>query len=92
MEIVKFETMTWHEIPSKENPAFDYVYENQRLMEGNKGRRKSCLLICRSLYEQKLGSNGFTLIEVPKVGDIIKRGLFWNLEDAEICASAMAKK
>ena len=94
MEIVRFKKQNWMEIPKQDNPAFDKIYENQRLQEGYKGRRTHCLLICKTLpYEAKsVGKNGYVVIEIPLTGDIIRRGLFWDFENAELFAEALAKK
>lgn len=92
MEIVKFEKRTWTEIPKQDNPAFDYIYENQRLQEGFKGRREHCLLICKDIPygENPITKNKFIVIEVPLTGDVIRRGLFWNFSDADTFARALA--
>lgn len=88
MEVIIFETKMWNEIPQQDNPAFDYLYENQRLQEGYKGRRNECLMITKALpYEQSsVGANGFVVIHVPLNGDVIRRGLFWNIGDAKLFA------
>lgn len=94
MEIVIFENKKWNEIPEQDNPAFDYVYENNRLKEGFKGRRNACILISKVMeYRSKgVGENGYSVIEVPLNGDVIGRGLFWNIEDARLFAGALAKQ
>lgn len=92
MEVIIFENKTWAEIPKQENPAFDVLYENERLQEGYKGRRKECLVVTKVLpYEaSSVGKNGFVVIHVPLTGDVIRRGLFWNLEDAKLFAYQVA--
>jgi hypothetical protein len=91
MEIVVFKDQKWTEISKQDNPAFDYIYENQRLQEGFKGRRTHCFLICKVLpYEESVGKNGYAVIEVPLKGDVIRRGLFWKLEDAEVFADRIS--
>ena len=30
------------------------------------------------------GTSGYVVIEVPIWGDVIRRGLFWNIEDTEL--------
>lgn len=88
MEVIVFENKTWNEIPQQDNPAFDYLYENQRLQEGCKGRRNECLMVMKVMpYEaSSVGENGFGVIHVPLNGDVIRRGLFWNIEDAKLFA------
>lgn len=92
MEIVIFKDKNCKEIPKEDNPTFDYIYENNRLQEGFIGRRTHCILICKVLPYRSggVGKDGYTVTEIPKNGDIIGRGLFWNLEDAEIFAEALA--
>lgn len=85
MEIVVFEDKKWSEIPEQDNPAFDRLYEDSRLQRGYKGRKAHCLLICKR-------SNGYNVLEIPIWGDIISRGLFWNLNDAKIFAEALASR
>jgi len=91
MEIIKFKDKTWTEIPKQDNPTFDYKYDDPRLQEHIIGRRHHCLLICKVLpYEYKAVSNdGYVVIEIPITGDVIRRGLFWNFDNAELFASAL---
>lgn len=86
MEIVVFKEKKWDEIPEQDNPTFDYVNS-----EGD--RRSPCLLICKVLpYKAKcVGGNGYSVIEIPKKGEIISKGLFWNIENAELFAKALQK-
>lgn len=93
IEIVTFEDKRWDEIPQQDNPAFDYVYENNRLQEGFKGRRNACILITKVMpYRSKgVGENGYNVTEVPINGDVIGRGLFWNLKDATLFAEALSQ-
>lgn len=88
MEVVIFEDKKWNEIPEQDNPAFDYVYEDDRLKKGF-----NCLMISKVLpYEEKsVGKDGYVVIEVPIHGDVIRRGLFWNLNDAKAFTGALAK-
>jgi len=94
MEIVTFKEQNWKEITKQDNPAFDYVYDNPRLQERCLGRREHCLLICKVLpYRQKaVGKDGYEVTEIPKTGDVSGRGLFWNLENAELFAEGLAEK
>ena len=42
-------------------------------------------------YKRKItGTSGYVVIEVPIWGDVIRRGLFWNIEDAELFAHDIA--
>ena len=88
MEVLIFENKTWIEIPQQDNPAFDYLYENTRTKEGYKGRKHECLMVTKVLpYEEyAVGKNGYVVVYVPIYGDIIRRGLFWNIEDAKLFA------
>ena len=94
MEIVVFKDKMWNEIPSQDNPAFDYKYDDVRLQERIIGRNNVCLMICKVLpYHQKVvGKDGYVVIEVPNEGDVIKRGLFWNLDNAELFAESFSNK
>lgn len=84
MEILIFKDKMWNEIPEQDNPAFDYIGENGT-------RKQECLLITRALpYKQKIvGQLGYCVIHIPLEGDVINRGLFWNLKDSEVFAEAI---
>ena len=86
MEIIIFKDKMWNEIPEQDNPAFDYVDG-----ESKNGRNQKCLMITKVLpYRQKcVGQDGLVVIEVPLEGDVISRGLFWNLEDANLFAKTI---
>lgn len=88
LEIVKFETQNWQDIPEQDNPVFDYI-KNDRVL----GRHKECLMVCKVLpYEEmSVGKNGFVVIYVPKQGEITRLGLFWNLKNAEMFADAVSQ-
>lgn len=88
MEIVKFETENWRDVPEEDNPILDYA-DNDR----SKGRRKECLLICRELRYGRMSpiENEFVVYHVPKRGEIKKLGLFWGIDLAETFAESLAK-
>ena len=88
LKIVKFETQTWQDIPEQDNPAFDYINNDQTL-----GRHNECLMICKVVpYEElSVGKNGLVVIYVPKQGGITRIGLFWTLKHAEIFAEAVSQ-
>lgn len=67
----------WVDIPKEDNPAFSYI-------DNEHNRYYACILICKVLpyHEKCVGKNGYIVIQVPILGDVIKRGLFWNFEDA----------
>jgi len=68
---------TWVEIPKQDNPAFDYKdNENNRWLKA--------ILVCKVLpyHARSVGNDGYVVIYIPISGDVIKRGLFWNFEDA----------
>jgi hypothetical protein len=93
IEILKWENSQWHEIPKQDNPAFDYKYNDARLQERIIGRHNHCLMICKvEDYESKsVGKDGYVVIEVPlDTKDVIRRGLFWHLEHAEMFAEAFS--
>lgn len=81
MEVLIFENKNWSEIPKQDNPAFDF-------QESSKNRKEECLIVAKVLpYEsQSVGDKGYVVIHVPITGDVIRRGLFWNLEDAKTFA------
>jgi hypothetical protein len=85
-EILIWDDKTWSEIPEQDNPAFDYI-EGERPL----GRRGICLMICKVLpYEaNSVGEDGYVVIEVPLMGDVTRRGLFWELKDAKIFAEEL---
>jgi len=84
LEIVVFKDKMWNEIPDQDNPTFD--------RNGNGLRKNRCLMITKVLpYRQKcVGKNGYNVIEIPLEGDVITRGLFWNLEDANTFAESIS--
>jgi len=82
MEIVKFETQTWQEIPDQDNPAMFSLG-----LEGDK-HSQECIMIFKGKYE-RVSDGGFVVAYCPERSDIIKKGVFWNLEDAEIFADAL---
>lgn len=92
LEILTWEDKQWHEIPKQDNPAFDYEYNDARLQERIVGSHNRCLMICKvENYESKLvGKDGYVVIEVPINGDVISRGLFWNLEHAQMFAETFS--
>ena len=94
MEIVIFKDKKWHEIQRQDNPAFDYIYNDSRLQERIVGRNNHCLVICKAEdYQSTSISNGYVVVEIPyEPKDVIKRGLFWHLEYAELFAEALAEK
>jgi len=89
MKIKIFKNQRWNEIPPDENPAFDWVDNSDGYPNG---RREAFIVITKVLpYEFKaVGENGYVVSFVPKSGDVIRRGLFWNLEDAEVFANKIA--
>lgn len=92
MEIIVFENQNWSEIPKQDNPAFDYDYENNELQKGFIIRKESCLMIVKVFEHDKcVGKDGYVVIEVPLQGDVIRRGLFWNINDANTFAEAISK-
>lgn len=81
--ILIWEGKNWAEIPQQDNPAFN-----------KKGRRNKSILVMKVLpYEATaVGENGFGVIEVPLEGDVFRKGLFWELEDAKLFAEALSTR
>lgn len=89
MEILIFKDKMWNEIPEQDNPTFDYFYGDP-----SKARKHECILISKALpYKQKcVGKNGYSVIFIPLIEDVVSRGIFWNLEDAELFANALSNQ
>ncbi|RYE12681.1 MAG: hypothetical protein EOP45_22450 [Sphingobacteriaceae bacterium] len=89
MELIKFENLDWSQIPNQDNPTFDYKNDP---IEG-KTRRSQAIIVCKALpYESKsVTEKGYVVIQVPISGHIIRRGLFWNFEDACFFGEALNK-
>ena len=86
MEVVNFKTKKFNEIPEQDNPVF-----NTSNHTGEERRADECILICRVAQANVSGvSDGFKVIYVPIMGEIISRGKFWNIEDAVLFAEALA--
>jgi hypothetical protein len=87
MKIITFKNKRWDEIPKQDNPAFDYIDLN----EYESLRREACILITKVMPYRRISKDGYSVTEVPKQRiDVICRGLFWNLEDAQAFANAIA--
>ena len=77
MDIVKFLDNTWQEIPEQDNPAMN---------------NDECIMIFKGTRDAyRISHGGFVVVRVPKEGDIIKLGVFWKIENAEIFADIMAE-
>ena len=91
LEIVKFLDSTWQEIPEQDNPAMQCnmikdpdnfgALINQECIMINKGNREA----------YHITNGGFIVSRVPKNGDIIKLGVFWKVENAELFAEIVAQ-
>jgi hypothetical protein len=55
-------------------------------------RLAECILVMKVLpYESMVtGMSGFVVTQVPLQGDVIRRGIFWNIKDATTFAEAIA--
>jgi len=85
MEIIIFNDKMFNEIPTQDNPTFDYLHNDRA-----NNRRNECILVCKSLpYRQQCVGEGYTVTHIPLEGDIVARGLFWNIEDAETFAKSI---
>jgi len=88
MKVLKFEHQDWKEIPEQDNPTWDYINDPLK----GKIRRNDYLIVCKVLdYEsQCVGEDGYVVIYVPIKGDVIRKGLFWNFENASLFADSLA--
>ena len=86
MEIVKFLEQTWQEIPDQDNPAMAC---NMIKDMNNFGAliHPECIMIFKGNYPL-ISDGGFVVASVPKEGDIIKLGVFWNSNVAELFAES----
>lgn len=88
MEIVKFLDKTWQEIPEQDNPAMQC---NMIKDMDNFGAliHPECIMIFKGSRENyQITNGGFVVANVPKNGDIIKLGVFWNANIAELFAKS----
>ena len=90
MEIVKFLNSTWQEIPEQDNPAMQcsMIKDN-----GNFGAliHPECIMIFKgNMDAYRITDGGFVVARVPKEGDIIKLGVFWNSDNADMFAESVA--
>ena len=85
MEIVKFLNHTWQEIPYQDNPAMNHMQTKDGWI------KQECIMIFKGNY-QRITDGGFVVALVPKDSDIIKMGVFWTSESAEMFAEAFEKE
>ena len=91
MKIVKFLNYTWQEIPGLENPAMRC---NMIKDQSNFGVliHPECIMIFKGRREAyQITNGGFVVAHVPKEGDIVKLGVFWTHENAELFAEIVAE-
>jgi hypothetical protein len=92
LDIVKFLDSKWQEIPEQDNPAMRC---NMIEDPENFGAliNQECIMICKGSRDSyKITDGGFVVIRVPKNGDIIKLGVFWRPENAELFAEIAAEE
>lgn len=92
LEIVKFLDSTWQEIPEQDNPAMSC---NMIADKDNFGAliNQECIMILKGSRDSyKITNGGFVVVRVPKNGDIIKLGVFWRVENAELFAEIAASR
>lgn len=92
MEIIKFLNSTWQEIPEQDNPAMQC---NMIKDADNFGAsiHPECIMIFKGLREAyQIRDGGFVVARVPKEGDIIRLGVFWSAENAELFAEIAAQR
>ena len=82
MEIVKFLNQTWQEIPDQDNPAMNYFETKDGVV------KQECILIFKGKYAG-ISKGGYVVAVNPKKGDITKKGVFWNIENAELFAESL---
>lgn len=90
LEIVKFLDKTWQEIPEQDNPAMQC---NMIKDPDNFGAliHPEFIMICKGTRDSyKITNGGFIVLRSPKNGDIIKLGVFWRRENAELFAEIVA--
>ena len=90
MKIIKFLDKTWSEIPELENPA---MHCNMIKDVDNFGAliHPECIMINKGNKEAyHITDGGFIVSRVPKEGDVIKLGVFWRVESAELFADLIA--
>ena len=84
MEIVNFKNKTWQEIPEQDNPAMQ-----ETTYRGGRERPDECIMIFKGTHD-RITDGGIVVAHVPMDGDITKKGVFWNIENAEIFANTLA--
>lgn len=86
MELLIFENKNWSEIPKDDNPT--WIYRDNGL------RKQECVIVSKVLpYEAKtVTDKGFSVVHIPLEGEIIRKGLFWNIEDATLFAEVLCNK
>lgn len=88
MNIIIFRNQNWSQIPYQDNPAF----ENDGSHRKNE-RMRRCLLVMKVFPHESndVGKDGYEVTEVPIRGDVIRRGLFWNIDDAIMFATIISE-
>jgi len=86
MKILIFKDVRWQDIKDEDNPTYHYINHKTR----GKIRREQAILVCK-VASPKYSSvgDGYCVIFVPIEGDIIRRGLFWNFDDACVFAESI---
>ena len=90
MEIVSFLNSTWQEIPEQDNPAMRC---NMVKDSNNFGAliHPECIMVFKGNRDAyRITNGGFVVARVPKEGDIIKLGVFWNSTNASLFADVVA--
>lgn len=90
MDIVRFLDNTWQEIPEQDNPAMQC---NMIKDSGNFDAliHPECIMIFKGDRDAyRITDGGFVVARVPKEGEIIQLGVFWNSTSADIFADLIA--
>lgn len=70
-QVFIYEKLIFNQIPN--SPAVDYVHGS-----GGLQRKKACIIVCKAVVADDM----FEVIEIPFAGDVIKKGLFFDLKQA----------
>jgi|GEM_PF-6002664 len=88
LKIVRFLDKMWREIPELDNPAMSC---NRIRDASNLGElvHPECIMIFKGRREAyQITNGGFVVARVPKRGDIIRLGVFWTPEMADLFADS----
>lgn len=70
-DVFIFENTVFSQIPN--NPVNDFVHGS-----GGVQRKKACIIVCCAVLDEDM----FEIVEIPLAGEVIKKGLFFDLKQA----------